>query len=188
MPKKVAIIYGWGEGAWESKEFRKLLELRGFTIVDKTHQADIIFAHSLGCYLVPNDVTKKEIFLVGLPYWPGRGSFKSVLIKLYGEIKYHRRNQDLGWWLAKILHNGWYILTRPSASYYGLTRRKISNLPNSSKNKVLIVRPGYDTFCHPNIMKVLPKNKVDKFIEIGGAHDDCWVKPSPYVDLILREL
>lgn len=188
MSKKIAIIYGWGEGAWEGKQFRDLLVGSGFSIVDKPVDADIVFTHSLGCYLVPGGLNSRKIFLVGLPYWPGRGSFKSVLIKLFREIKYHRRNQDLGWWLAKILHNVWYILTRPSASYYALSKKKIKYLPEASKNRVFLVRPVDDTFCHPDIMKLLPKNSVSRFIGIDGAHDDCWVNPRPYIDLLLKEI
>ncbi|HSX18234.1 MAG TPA: hypothetical protein VLE51_02685 [Candidatus Saccharimonadales bacterium] len=185
--KKAAIIYGWAEGPWESQKFRELLQENEFEITNNPSNADIIIAHSSGCYLTPSDIHNKQIFLIGLPYWPGRSLLSSIIKKLKNEVDYHRRDKSLGWWLNKILHNTWYILSRPSASYFGLTKHKEKYLPSDSNNIVMVIRPSDDTFCHPDIMKLLPMRDY-KFIELPGAHDDCWVDPKPYIDLLLKEL
>lgn len=186
--KTVALIYGWGEGAWESQEFRGLLYKKGLQTTNKVSEADIVLAHSSGCYLVPRDTARKTIFLIGLPYWPSRSLFQSGVRKLSAEIKFHRQNQSIGWWLNKILHNCWYILSRPSATYYVLTKHLEKNLPGGSLNDVILVRPKDDTFCHPEVLKLLRKTKSYKFLEIPGAHDDCWINSKPYIDLLLKEI
>ncbi len=157
-------------------------------LTDEVREADILVGHSSGCYLIPKVTDSKTVFLIGLPYWPGRTLFSSIVRKLAGEISYHRRNKGLGWWLNKILHNTWYILSRPSATYFGITKHRPENLPDGMKNKVLLVRPSDDTFCHPYVIKLLPGANNYKFIEVPGAHDDCWVNPKPYINLLLKEL
>jgi hypothetical protein len=183
--KTVAIVYGWAEGDWQSRKFENELAKKGFRLVSNIKEADIIFAHSSGCYLVPKNNKAQSVFLVGLPYWPGRSLAASVVYKLTSEIKYHRKNEGLVWWLGKIAHNTWYILSRPRSSFYLLTHHKQSRLPVASKkSKVVLVRPSDDPMCHPKIMKMLSLAKTYKFIEIPGAHDDCWIKPKEYIALI----
>ncbi len=186
--KTVAIIYGWAEGRWQSKRFVKTLIKNGFEITDNIQKANVIFAHSSGCYLVPVGTKAELIVLVGLPFWPGRSLASSIVRKLVMEIKYHRRHKGFGWWLNKMSHNSWYIITRPQATYYGITRHKVGNLPSGQNTKVLLVRPSDDTTHHPEATKKLEPAKNYKYIELPGAHDDCWMEPKPYVDLLLKEL
>jgi hypothetical protein len=57
-----------------------------------TSKADILFCHSTGCYLVPENAKAKLIVLVGLPYWPNRSLVYSG-IKSFTEdlLKYKKR-------------------------------------------------------------------------------------------------
>src|SRR4051812_13441361 len=138
---KVAIIYGWAEGSWQSRLFTDELTKRGLVLTKNVGEADVIIAHSSGCYLIPHDITAKLILLIGLPHWPGRSVASGIIHKLMAEMKHHRRDRSLAWWLNKLAHNIWYIVTRPQATYYGLTRHKPENLPDAKNRKVLLVRP-----------------------------------------------
>lgn len=184
--KKVAIIYGWAEGPWQSRQFAQAAARRGLTMTTDLSRADIIFAHSSGCYLVPEDVNARLVMLVGLPYWPGQILPSGILRKLISELEHHRRTNGLIWWLNKITHNTWYILTRPQATYWGLTRHKEKNLPDGRNRTVLLVRPSDDTMHHPETADLLTKAESYESVEIPGAHDDCWLYPEPYLDLIER--
>jgi len=186
--KQVAIIAGWAEGPWQTKRFRNELKKAGLQLINDPRKADVIIGHSLGCYLIPKGIEGKTIVLIGLPYWPGRSIPASIRMKLKAEVGSHRKDESLGWWLNKLFHNGWYILTRPSKTYSAFSRQKPENLPDGKTNRVTLFRPSGDTFCHPDVMKMLPKAKNYKFIEISGAHDDCWLKPESYVDLLLKEI
>lgn len=188
MPKKVAIIYGWAEGPWQAKKIKEALQDKDLGLAKNIRQADVIIAHSSGCYLVPKNIKAKLIILIGLPYWPGRSLASSDAKKLISEIRYHRRNKNTFWWLNKIMHNIWYIFTRPHKSLYIFTRHSASSLPDGNKYKTILVRPTDDTFCHPEIMKILKPAKSYAFIDINGAHDDCWLNPKPYIDLLIDEL
>jgi predicted RNA binding protein YcfA (HicA-like mRNA interferase family) len=181
--KSVAIIYGWAEGTWQSKNFCRHLEASGFRLTRNPRNADILFAHSSGCYMVPRDTRATLILLVGLPYWPGRSLRMGVVHKLLKEIKFHRKNDGFVWWLNKLLHNWWYILVQPQASYRVLTKHKLDNLPEANHRRVILLRPSDDTMMHPDIQKLLAKADYE-FIELQGAHDDCWIKPEQYIDKI----
>jgi len=186
--KTVAVLVGWAEGPWQTKKFSAALNNSSLKVISDPSKADIVIGHSLGCYLVPKNLAGKKIFLIGLPYWPGRSTLSSIALKSKNELSGHRRDSGLAWRVNKLMHNIWYILSRPSLSYYGLTRVDQEHLPDGKRNQVVIVRPSNDTFCHPEVMNLLPVAKDYSFIEIAGAHDDCWLNPKPYIDLILKEL
>lgn len=179
----VAIIHGWAEGEWQSRQFRQQLIDNGFSVSSDIKSADIIFAHSSGCFLVPPEVKAKTIILVGPPYWPHRHLATSVLTKLFKEVTVHRHTQPFSWWLNKLAHNLWYIIANPQASLRVITDHKLTNLPSPSRHQVILIRPADDTFTHPNIQKLLADQNYT-FITLPGAHDDCWLDSQTYIDLI----
>jgi hypothetical protein len=182
-PKTVAFIYGWSEGNWQSKKFRKLVAHRGYTTVKDPYKADIVIAHSSGCYLVPNNIHPKQIVLIGIPYWPKKRAYSSVAHNITVGLKNHSRGTNFFWWVNKLAHNFFYIFAHPAATYFALTKMKPKNLPEHPK--VILIRNMNDTFCHPNIQKLLPKTRSYKFAELPGDHEDCWLHPEPYIKLIL---
>lgn len=181
--KTVAFVYGWSEGGWQSRIFRSRLKKRGIAEA-KAEQADIIIAHSSGCYLVPNENKAKLIVLIGLPYWPKRSLITSGVINTALGLKYHRAGGSVTWWLNKLSHNFWYMLARPSATYYAYAKHSASHLPDGKNKKVLLVRNKNDAFCHPDIQKLLPKTKNYKLVEMPGDHEHCWLHPEKYIELI----
>ncbi|MBI4034630.1 hypothetical protein HY380_01895 [Candidatus Saccharibacteria bacterium] len=184
--KTVAIIHGWAEGPWQSRKFRQELKQQGFEPEKDASKAEIIIGHSLGCYLVPANQAKL-IVLIGLPYWPGLNVPASLARKLWLELTHHRRSATIGWWLNKLAHNIWYIVSKPLMTYYIFSMRKLKNLPSGKNQKVLLIRPRNDTFCHPNIKDRLSGREY-YFVELPGAHDDCWFKPEPCIELIQKHL
>ena len=187
MDKTLGVIYGWAEGEWQSRRFSKQASLSGFSLTDDIEMADILLAHSSGCYQVPREITANLILLIGIPYWPHRSLATGIFLKLLGELSYHRRSKGFDWWLNKTIHNVWYIITRPKASYNVITKHTFKNLPSANKRRVVLVRPSNDTLMHPNL-EYLIRRKGYEFIEVQGAHDDCWIEPKPYIDLILNLL
>lgn len=179
------IAYGWSEGPWHSRKIRKSLEEKGFGHASTAVDADIIIAHSLGCYLIPRGHRAKVIILIGLPYWPGRPVPLSVLRNTVENIRSSVRDGS-AWWLNKLLHNLWYILVRPSASYDALTQRRLAFLPKArSSQHILLIRNSDDAFCHPHIEKMLPDDLGYAYLDMAEKlHEDCWLNPDPYVKLI----
>lgn len=68
----VFIGYGGFEGSWHGKKLRSALVDRGFSISRNCSDAEIIIAHSGGCFLVPESNCANIMILVGFPYWPGK--------------------------------------------------------------------------------------------------------------------
>lgn len=66
--KTVALIHGFAGGKWHTKTFVKELEKAGLKVVGDTSGADVIIAHSTGCYIIPREPKAKLIFLIGIPY------------------------------------------------------------------------------------------------------------------------
>lgn len=183
IPRTVTIRYGWAEGPWHAKRLVRELQARGFTVVGDAASADIIFAHSSGCYQIPKDAKAQVVLLVGLPYGSVYHLVWGLLRKEAIEFNHHRSKHELRWWGNKIMHNGWYLVTKPCVTYDLLTRHKTGNLPSSIGRRVFLVRPSDDAFMQPGVSVRLAERGYE-FIEIDGSHDSCWVEPRPYVDLI----
>ncbi len=183
----VAIVYGWAEGSWQSKLFRKALKAKGLSVTQDLATADIIVAHSAGCYADLGKYQAKQIILIGPPMWPGRTLLGSVVRKLKEDLDTTYSGHWAGW-LNKILHNWWYTLTTPKASYeaFGLAPKK---LPHAKKGqKILLIRNKLDTFCHPRVAEFISKDRDYKYVQLNGGHDDCWTRPERYIDLIAKHL
>lgn len=184
------IVYGWSEGPWQGKKMQQIMLANGFTAAKQASEADIIIAHSLGCYLVPKENRAKIILLIGLSYWPDKLIFASLLQHITQNFK-NSLGSNSSWWLSKLSHNCRYIITRPKSSYNAIFCRKISNLPNASATRqVFLVRNASDPFCPPHIQSLIPKDMGYEFLfNIGnGQHEDCWLNPDPYVNLICRSI
>lgn len=179
----VAFVHGWAEGVWQENMLRGHLQKAGFRLEQNAEKTDIVLAHSAGCYLVPKKNNAKLIILIGLPLWPGKPLPKSLLEKLKLEFWHHRRNRDIAWLINKLVHNIWYVVTKPGnlfrffKNYYG---RK---LPNPEKSKIVLVRNKDDPFCDPNLAAIL-RDKRYTYISLPGLHDDCWMEPKKYVEII----
>lgn len=185
---KVAIIYGWSEGPWQGQRFKAALAKTGLEIVKNPLKADIIIAHSEGCYWLPGGINPKLIALIGLPHWPGRSLITSTILNLIANAKTESR-QDLSWWAAKLIHNVFYIFSRPNLTWRLLSRHNSANIPIlKTGQKGLLIRASKDTYCSPNIQDLLPKLKPYVFKQIAGVHDDCWATPGPYIKLIKENL
>ncbi len=184
--KSIALIHGWAEGSWQARRFVECLQQNDLELITDPHNADIIVGHSAGCYLVP-ETKARLIVLIGLPYWPGKPLVVSWLEKLKAEVGQHRGRRDFGWFLRKLVHNAWYILSRPSSLYRFLKNKRLMSLPKTSTNtKVVLIRNLEDRFCTPKVASLLPEAKDYPIVELPGLHDDCWLEPQAYIEIIRK--
>src|SRR5690348_14896227 len=105
----VALLYGFGEGTWHGRRFRSVLETQGFTVADQAEEADIVIAHSAGCFYLPQTSKKQLTVLIGPPYWPGRSMVANFLRKAVSDFRYYRTHHLITAWWIKSFHNGIYI-------------------------------------------------------------------------------
>jgi hypothetical protein len=180
MLKTVSIIYGLGEGGYHGRKLRKALKAAGYQLTRNPKSADVIIAHSGGCYLLPKDTKAKVVLDIDYTLWPGRSIPKSLAHNLVYDLRTHGMERWLirGYinylYLFKVHHTlrlakGW-----PSRGSY-LTKLK--------KGKHVFIRNRYDHYCEPQTLLVKTSSK-HRYISLEGAHNHIWDNPKPYVELL----
>lgn len=186
--KTVAILHGWSEGRWHTKKLVKELEKLEFAVIKDVKKADIIIAHSLGVLEIPENVAAELIMLIGVPFWPGK-----KISKAFRENLRHEAGMRHGflWWVRRSCWATLYATRRIFKNWRLLKRRvkKEYKLPKIAKTrKVVMIRNELDSFMHPETHNLLPEAKGFKLVKIPGGHEDWWINPKRYVELLLKHL
>lgn len=179
----VAIIHGFGEGWLSSGLLRAELETKGYRIIKDAKTADVIIAHSGGCFMVPPDARAKLVLLIGISYWPKKPWFVCMAKKIWYDARHFRQERTLSEWFRKTAANTLYIgnLPRNMRMWHAWKiKGTIWKLPSAT---TVAIRNQYDVFCTPELSE-LPFEEKIHFIELPGQHDDLWINPKPYVDVV----
>ncbi len=162
------------------RQFEQACTQSGLTITKDPAAADIIFAHSGGCYLIPTQNRAQHIVLVGIAYWPGRPWLFATTIKVWREGRLYRQLGQSGKWAQK-----WLFHIRYANFLTGLrmARNRSFEKPWNSAQKQFIIRNQHDVYCCPDLVNA-PFNGPRAFLSLPGEHDDCWQNPERYVDLL----
>ncbi len=144
--------------------------------------AEVIIGHSGGCHLLGDQSKAQLILLVGMPHWPGKRLSRRLVKKVT------RDNRD--WWtLKKLIFNIYYFFRylphwiRTYKAYAAFI------LPETSdETAVIAVRNKHDYFADPIAVEELAQARGWKFQAFESHHDDLWVNPEPYVQLIDDQL
>lgn len=185
MSKSFAIVPGFAEGRWHMKNLIRELEASGYELAETAAEADIIIAHSGGCYFLPKLQSRQLIVLIGPPYWPGKPLLLSLVQKLYLDFVDCVSRGMIIYWLQKTFWNTLYLLRDLLlAASMGLKARKQDFYKALAEHKVMIIRNQQDSWCSTKISAELSHNKHFSFHALPGQHDDCWHNPRPYVKLI----
>lgn len=177
---KVYIEYGWPEGKWHSRRLERILQDSGNVVVSTPQEADVVIAHSAGCYMIPKESKAKIVLLIGLPSWPNKAIHLSTLQKIRLEAKN-------GHWIAKTFFHCMYALRIPTtARTWRAFRNKSINV---SKNaKVVLIHNKLDTYMEAAVCRQIAKDKNWEYLEAPGQHDDIWDNPDFYIRIASQEL
>jgi hypothetical protein len=181
MNQTVCILYGINEGPAMGKQLSKALASEGFALVHDPKSADIIIAHSGGCFLVPKAQRAKLVLLIGMPYWPKRSWVVCTSRKVGREWRLYKQQGRLLQWAHKWGNHLRYSLDLKGTILMAVNRS--ANKSWNSHNHQVIIRNKNDTYCAPGIVEA-PFKGPRTFISLPGEHDDCWDNPKPYMDLI----
>lgn len=165
--------------------FTAISEKAGFEFVSDPSSADIIFAHSGGCFLIPPESNASIVVLVGLPYWPGRSRILATIIKTWRDYKQSIHQQTLGAWSIKLLYHMLYAFKLMYA--WQMARQQTINSPWNGSQRQVIIRNRHDAYCSPEVLGA-PFNGPRTFISFPGEHDDCWSNPKAYLDMLLSNV
>jgi len=181
MNRKICILYGINEGPGIGKRFESGCRAAGLQVVRNPASADLIFAHSGGCLLVPVENRAQKIIMVGIPYNSGRPWLISTAVKVVreGRLYYqeHRMKEWASKWVQHIRYAGNIRAGLRMATRLGIDKPWNSNQPQT------IVRNRHDVYCTPEIYKAHFRGP-RTFISLPGEHDDCWDNPEPYIKLL----
>ena len=187
--KTVAIAHGWAGGRWHVRRFVKALKQSGFEERKRVANADVIVAHSTGCYRLKESTNAKLILLIGPPYWPTKSILHRLLKKKSHDTHHRLRNEGILFTINKLLFEIIYVIIKPSYTFIALKHHRYLHFLELIKNKkVVLIRNEEDYFCSPEIEKAVKDYKNIRYLELPGGHDDFMTNPRPYVDLILKEL
>jgi len=178
-PLSYAFSYGFVGGPLHARKFKRLMNHASFVYTLLPQKADIIIAHSAGCWLVPEDCRPKLLIYVGMPL--AQMSPRQSLLKANAAAL---KNNDLGRTL----------ITKTKTTYYGLRQpRRNLAIVRMSKTARPVVLPKVSSIFIANKHDPWPKDKaLDEyvknhnwsFINLPGTHDDVWEHPDRYVEII----
>ena len=174
---KIYVAFGWPEGEWHGKQFKEKLEKAGYQITNTPNQADIIVAHSAGCYMLPDSLTAKLILLIGTPNWPGKPLIKCTLEK----VTLEKKNT---YWYKKTLFHVIYGICQPRRLLNVYLSYRKKHIPLIKKAKVVAVHNRQDTYMEDATNRKLARERGWSYIDLEGQHDDLWQNHQPYLDLI----
>ena len=187
--KTVAIAHGWAGGKWHVRRFLKALKQNGFEERKRIANADVIVAHSTGCYRLKENNNAKLILLIGPPYWPTKSILHRLLKKKGHDTRHRLRNEGLLFTINKLLFEIIYVIIKPSYTFIALKHHRYLHFLELIKNKrVILIRNEEDFLCSPEIEQAVKNYENVCYVELPGGHDDFMTNPGPYVDLILKEL
>jgi hypothetical protein len=181
----VFILYGLAEGPWHGKRFRQALDACGFESTNQAETADIIVAHSGGCFYLPPAKSGQLTVLINPPYWPGKPLLLSVWQTLWWPLRYYARPDSLAFWFKKTAWNGIYMLTRPHKAFWiAKHARQRQFYVALRQRRVVIIRSSRDPWLMPDASNLLKKHADFDYKPVPGEHDDCWLTPGPHIEVI----
>ncbi len=166
------------------RALRPKLDQLGFEYTSDPAQADILIAHSAGCWEVADQNNSKLLVLIGLPlniHQPVRTLFKSGLMSF--QVSASNRRLKKLFWIRLI--NCHYALLEPRRNYRIIKSAKQQpTKPELQSANVLYIVNAKDPWQRVDAYKKPSKSSNYALIKMAGSHEDIWERPMIYADLI----
>jgi len=186
----VTIIYGFTEGAWHGKRFRRVFREHGYSVTERAAEADIIIAHSAGAFYVPKSLRSDQLLiLIDPPYWPERPIMLRSRNMVLHMIQSIRKDNHPFYQLHKTVHNFVYLVRHQALNREMIRHARTFDLAAELKHpRTILVRNRHDPWLTPDLehLKLIqPKLRIR---QLPGGHDDCWHNPQRYVNLLQSDI
>jgi len=178
-----AISYGFLGGPAHSRRLCRLLGRQGYVQAQSVGQADIVIAHSAGCWLIPESATPKLIVFVGMPLSEAHPhqTFKDARQKNIQAFMY---NFHLLRGLAIGLYSLYYWLTQPTRNRDIIRRAKTAPEVTSRADTTVFIANRDDPWPHSNRLEQYLGNHNWAFLSLPGSHNNIWEYSERYVAII----
>ena len=170
-----AFSYGFATGNLHGRLMKRLLQQAGYKSAP-LETADIIVAHSAGCWLMPDMAHPKLVIYVGMPLAKDH-TRKTWLKTQLRKRRYWRRRY------TRLLHV-YYLLVRRKHN------RKILKMAVSArprlfpKAQTIFIANEHDLWPRGKILDEYVRSKPWTFIGLAGGHNNVWREPEKYVAII----
>jgi hypothetical protein len=175
----VAISYGLAGGPLCSRHLRQNLKESGFNVTSNLDKADIIIAHSAGCWLLPKMSQAQLVIYVGMPI-NQEDPFKTLLSANSQMLN----GSSLKRSLIIRLWSWYYWLTKPLLNLRIVRMAKTAEPVILSKAQSVFLANRYDPWTKGKKINQYVKKYHWAFIGLPGDHDDIWQSEAKYIAII----
>jgi hypothetical protein len=173
------ISYGILGGPLKGRVMCQRLNSFGLIPVKAAAEADIIIAHSAGCWLIDPAAHPKLVIYIGLPV--KTASLKmfmlaTKMINRYSVGPRHRFNH--AWWGI------FYGITRARRNMTIIRRARTATIPEFAHAQHVLAANQYDPWLKTARYATLMATKPWAFISLSGSHDNIWEEPEKYCEIV----
>jgi pimeloyl-ACP methyl ester carboxylesterase len=174
-----AISYGLGGGPLHARHLNRLLHKAGFQQTRQLKEADIIIAHSGGCWLIPKTAKPQLVIYVGMCLAQSQ-PFRTWLAAKALMRKQSRRARRL----STMIKNVYYNLAQPLRNINMIRQSKTARPIVFPDCPTVFISNRYDPWPRSSQTQEYLDNYDWAFISLSGSHDDIWEHPERYVAII----
>ncbi len=178
-----SISYGFLGGSAHSRKLRSTIKGRGLKPAAKIEEADVIIAHSAGCWQIPNNASARLVIFIGMPLAqdnPGKIFRKANANGLLAAVS----SFQLLSWTGGLFIDLYYAVKQPRHNWAIIRhagQAKPSILPRASH---VFITNRHDPWVQSKQLDQLLESKDWSFIELPGSHGDLWRHPEQYAPII----
>jgi hypothetical protein len=182
---KVKIQYGVLSGERNGVRIRKQLKHAGYQVVKKRSTADIIIAHSAGCFWLPDAPTVQKLVLIDPPYWPGRTIRERGKVRVRTNFKFREYGYAFRYWLIRNIWGIYYLIRDAKRTRRIVKHATAFDLPSIIRgHTVILVRNEHDDWLTPDLGPLMQAHPKLQIRYMPGDHEHFIYHPKAYVDLL----
>jgi len=177
-PLTYALSYGLAGGPFHARSLMRYMKAAKF-IPATLETADIIIAHSAGCWLIPSTATPRLVVYVGMPLAQTHPT-KTFLQAQRNSSRYNRLSSQF-----KIrLISTYYLLIQPQHNKDIVRMASHARPIIFPKAKTVLIANHHDPWPKSKTLDDYLSRYNWSFISMEGAHDDIGIHPERYVEVI----
>jgi hypothetical protein len=178
-----AYSYGFTEGKVHSRKLTKQLIKAGYRLETNYADADLIIAHSAGCWYKLDGLKPKLMVFVGMPL-PNKNAgavwLESNKISAKALLKHGRLLK----FLKSIVYNVMYLLRHPRRNFDIVRKAQHAMPPRFKDTLTVFVINKHDPWPQSQRLNGLLAAEPWSFIGLDGTHNNLWHEPEKYIKII----
>jgi len=173
-----ALCYGLMGGSMHGRKFDRAMRQHGYRL-KPANEADVIIAHSAGCWLIPKKARPKLIMYIGLPL--NNTDPRRTLNEASRLMRQHdtRRNSFHRTTISIL-----YGVIQPRRNIRIIRMAKAAKPIIFPNVPVVFIVNRYDPWLSPELLKQYTDIMPWSFINLPGSHDDVKYSPDRYAEII----